>query len=363
MSDKLANIVYISVPENLERSIGDFQIDADRMLPVEATTGGDRWDIHDLAWEQIIAGMLKIIAYDPEHDDLDYYREFVLAVNPEIIGELTETAIVKSHNGELDMAEEIFLALRGLQPGDQRALINLALLYEQQAEAEGADGVRQQECGDRALEVYSEIFSSDDVIPEAHLNAGYFFLRQRDFEQARNHFEAYQADGVDDERIAEITMIVQQISSQNLADTMFKEAYDLIRSGKEEDGIARIGEFLTENPTVWNAWFLYGWGLRRLRRFDDGRAAFEQALEHGPRQPDTLNELAICHMELDDLVAAEKLLVEALTSEPENTKIISNLGIVALRAGNQEEAEGYFRTVLEIDPNDRIAATYVEGIE
>ena len=48
--------------------------------------------------------------------------------------------------------------------------------------------------------------------------------------------------------------------------------------------------------------------------------------------------------------------------EPENTKVISNLGILSLKSGNKDEALGFFRTVLEIEPDDRIAARYIEDL-
>jgi Flp pilus assembly protein TadD len=365
MSDDLSNIIYIAVPEDLERTIGDFQIDPDIMLPVEVTGGADKWDIQDLSWEQIMAGMLKIIAYEPAHDDVEYYRDFVLAVRPEIIDELTQTAVLKARNKDYLLAEEIFLALIGLQPGDQRALINLALLYEarsastSQSEDEDASRVDVE----RAFEVYREIMESDNVLPEAHLNAGHFFLKQRNYSSAREHLEAYQTSGEDEEKKQEAARIVREIDSQNLLDTLFKEAYDFILMGREEDGVERIRKFLESHPEVWNGWFLLGWGLRRLGQFQEAAKAFDRALETGPRQTDTLNELAICAMELGELEKARILLVEALTDEPENTKIISNLGIVALKSDDFEEAEAYFRAVLEISPDDKVAQAYLNKLE
>ena len=74
----------------------------------------------------------------------------------------------------------------------------------------------------------------------------------------------------------------------------------------------------------------------------------------GGSGPDPLNELAICQMELGDLASAERTLRSALALEPENTKIVSNLGVVAIRRGQVEEARGYFRTVLELDPADPV---------
>jgi tetratricopeptide (TPR) repeat protein len=364
MTDKLSDIIFIAVPDHLDREIGSFRIDPQRMLPVESTSGVDRYDIHDLAWEQIVSAMLKILAYAPDHEDADYYRDFILAVTPEIVTDLTETAIMKTSNGDFDLAEEIFLALRGLQPGDQRALVNLAILYEKRAEAESQAGndAQSEEYVEEAFETYQELFAEDDTVPEAHLNAGFFFLKQRSFEQAKRHLAVYVDRGEDEEHVEEARRIVQQIETQDLGDTLFKEAYDFIRLGEEQEGIRRVERFLKDHPNVWNAWFLLGWGNRRLRNFETAKDAFERALEFGPRQPDTLNELAICHLELGDLMGARALLTEALTAEPENTKVISNLGILAIKEGNPDEAAGYFRTVLEIEPEDRIAQTYLDGI-
>ena len=52
----------------------------------------------------------------------------------------------------------------------------------------------------------------------------------------------------------------------------------------------------------------------------------------------------------------------ALSMDPENTKIISNLGCLFLKLGQKEEAAKYFRTVLEIDPADKIAAAQMQSL-
>jgi len=364
MSDKLGDIIYISLPEELSREIGSLQIDPERMLPVEVTGGQDRYDLHDLSWEQIVSAMLKILAYAPDHEDADYYREFVLAVTPRAVEELTETAIIKARNGDLGLAEEIFLALRGLKPDDQVSAINLALVSEQQADAASRLGEIQveREYIDRTYQLYQEILGSDDALPDAHLNAAFFFVKQNDYERAVECFAYYVDHGTDEDKRSESREMIREIRSRNLLDTLFKEAYDFIRMGREVEGIEKIRSFLTSYPTVWNGWFLLGWGLRRLGRYSEARDAFQTSLEHGPRQTDTLNEMAICELELENFDEAQKLLVEAVSMEPENTKIISNLGIVALKTGDTDQAAAYFRTVLEIEPNDRAAAAYLEQL-
>lgn len=363
MNEKLANIIYLTLPADAERRIGQFQLDPERLLPVE-TTGGEDRDISDLSWEQIVATMLKILAYAPEHEDAGYYREFILAVNPGIVVELTEAAILKSRNGDYDLAEEIFLALRALEPTEPRTLVNLALLYEERVRSASRSDESSLETHytERALQTYQELWNSDDAVPEAHLNAGFFHMRLHDYARAREHLAVYAQTGTDDERREEAARAIREIDDHRLSDDLFRQAYDAVRAGNEAHGIELIRTFLEKNPDVWNAWFILGWGLRRLRQFDEARKAFERSLEGGPRQPDTLNELAICSMELDDLGTARSLLLEALTAEPENTKIISNLGILALKTGRTTEAAGYFRTVLDLEPNDRVAQAFLDQL-
>jgi Flp pilus assembly protein TadD len=136
---------------------------------------------------------------------------------------------------------------------------------------------------------------------------------------------------------------------------LLKEAYDFIRLGEEQQGLEKIHEFLIRNPEVWNGWFILGWGLRRLERWEEASASFRKALEFGGEGCDTRNELAICLMEMGDFQGARKELERALRIEPENIKVLSNLGVLSMKQGNQEEARGFFRTVLEIAPEDTMA--------
>lgn len=67
-------------------------------------------------------------------------------------------------------------------------------------------------------------------------------------------------------------------------------------------------------------------------------------------------------METGDIDGAQDSLNDALSMDPENTKIISNLGCLYLKLGQKEEAVRYFRTVLEIDPADKIAAAQMQAL-
>lgn len=147
-------------------------------------------------------------------------------------------------------------------------------------------------------------------------------------------------------------------------DERFKNAYALISSDQEEKGLEEIREFLLHNPNVWNAWFLLGWGLRKLERYADAEGAFQKALELGGKEnAETYNELSLCLMAKNDFYGAKENLLKALSLAPENTKIISNLGFVALKEGEIELARKYFSSVLEFEPNDAIAAAELAKLE
>ena len=67
-------------------------------------------------------------------------------------------------------------------------------------------------------------------------------------------------------------------------------------------------------------------------------------------------------METGELDEARNTLVEALEMDPDSTKIISNLGFLSLKCGNEAEARKFFMTVLEIDPEDPIAKTELKEL-
>ncbi len=63
-----------------------------------------------------------------------------------------------------------------------------------------------------------------------------------------------------------------------------------------------------------------GWGLRKSANYREALDAFNKVIELGEKSVDTLNELAICNLELNNLKESEELLHEALKMEHEKYK-------------------------------------------
>ena len=364
IAPELESIAFISLPEGLETRIGDFTIDPGILIPVELLPGEDEWDARDLSWEMIIAAMLKILVYDPDHGQASYYRDFILAAKPSIIEDLSDSGIAKAQSRDFEVAEEIFKALICLDDADVNSLQNLALVYDEHAEVYEQAGREKyaEEYRDLAFQTHRKALSAAPDNEHVQFNAAHFYLKLRNFQKAKEHFSAFLSLSVDRRRKDAVSKILNEIANQDEMDVLFNEAYDFIRLGNERDGIEKITSFLSRNPDVWNAWFLLGWAHRRLSEYDEGKVAFEKALEIGPEQSDTLNELAICLLELEEFAKCRKTLRKALAIEPENVKIISNLGILSLKEKKVGEATGYFKSVLKLNPDDPIAKNYLEYI-
>jgi tetratricopeptide (TPR) repeat protein len=341
-----------------------FSIDPAIPLPVELAPGMVELDLQELSGEMILSGMIRILTENPNRENADYYRRFVLALRPGILGEFTEAAIIKAKNGDYTVALEIIDALKGLFPRSPVVLLNRALILENRARVSERT-VREEAVeaeNTLVLKAYEEVLALVPPLPDALFNAGFFFMKLQHFERAKDCFSRYIPLADESKKREQAERILDEIEKNSLDDGIFREAYDLIRLGEEQKGLLRIRDFLEHHPNVRNGWFVLGWGLRKLGRWEDGAAAFKKAIELGENSSGILNELAICLMELGDYAEARQRLETALRKDPENVKIISNLGVLASRTGDKDLAAGFFRTVLELDPEDPVARLYLETV-
>jgi len=318
--------------------------------------------MQDLSWEMIVAAMLKIFAWDPSHKDIEYYRSFIQAVQPGINEEMTQTGIIKAGKKDYEIAEEIFRALANYKPDIEQNLTNLALIFEEQTEL--YSNMNNSDLADKktdeAFKIYKRAVKQHPDSEEIFFNAGNFYLKHGNLQKAielLNHFLVITKDQKKKELVSDILKKIKDIS---VDDITFNESYELIKMGKEESGIKKIKQYLSINKEVWNAWFLLGWAYRRIGDYQNGKDALLECLALNDSNVDTYNELSICYLELGEYNECRIKLTKALRLDGDNIKIISNFGILALKEDNKEEAMGFFRTVLEIEPDDDIAKKYID---
>ena len=377
-SNPLESIYFINIPKIDLSSCSSFEIDPSIPLPVQkkVSEAAGSFNPKEIEPEQILAGMLTILAYDKKNQHLDYYRSILKKIKPNIKKELCEAAILKTKNEDFDLAEEIFRALIGFDPEDVAIMLNMALFLDQRADSYRNSGLFDDADAydSDAFSYYEQAMNAEPPLPDVYFNVGFYYMKQHKYREAKDAFETYLALTCEssDEEMGENGVykkeraqeIINNINNSNMDDEAFKAAYDLISNGQEEKGLEQIKDFLQNNPKVWNGWFMLGWGLRRLERYSEAKQAFLEALKcGGDTNSDTYNELSLCYVQEKDFAEAKKCLMKALSIEPESTKIISNLGYLALAMGNKQEARNYFTAVLEYDPKDKIAASELAKLE
>jgi tetratricopeptide (TPR) repeat protein len=344
----MGRLVFLSIPESLHSSLeqneGGFAVNPAIPIPVEEDA------VENLSLEAMLSGMIRFLMEappkaPPEH--IAYYRAFVRAARPNIRAEFSGAALVKAGNADYSLALEIAAALEAIFPKSEAALLTKARVLELHAEAPDQPERETTRARAEALAAYEQTLAASPA-PETLFYAGFFFMKHQRFDRARQCFQEFltRTEGesplAEERRRAEAGL--REIQQHKLDDASFLKAYNALLAENAEEALPAIHSFLEQHSNVWNGWFLLGWALRILKRWNDGAAALAKALDLGGDNTDTLNELAICLMESGDHTGARKHLERALRLEPDNVKLISNLGVLAARTGNHTEAAAFFRT-------------------
>ena len=341
-----------------------FSIDPSIPLPVELPPGETAFAPETLSVEMILSGILRELADNAEGEHAAYYRALAAALRPGLRAELTGAALAKSENGDHEGALEIAALLEGLCPRHPAVLLARARISgaaENAREDQTANGT-----GSRAEAAWEAALASP--LSDTLFHAGLYYHARGEYRRAAELLGLYhegtaedetEESGADSEQREKAWELLEEIRRDGLDDENFLEACSLIRGGTEEEGILKARDFLERRPASAKGWFVLGWGLRRLSRWEDGAACFEKAVALGLDNADTKNELALCLIETGRYNEARKELENALRQDPYSVKIISNLGVLALRQGHAAEAEAFFRAALEKDPNDPVALACV----
>lgn len=126
-----------------------------------------------------------------------------------------------------------------------------------------------------------------------------------------------------------------------------------IARGQAFYGIAALEGARNARPDDWRAWSLLGAAYEQVRRADDARAAWAQALALSPENPDVLSNMAISAMTRGDTAGAEPLLRRAAAQPGASLKVRLNLAMVLGLTGNLAEAEQILRRDLPPEAADR----------
>jgi len=361
--DSLDKLLWITLPADIDTDMGTFTLNPEIPLPVEPDKNGDI-DMEELTWEKVIAASLLVLANNPSHEHADYYRAFLTALRPGLAAELIEAYRECINKADWNHAEDIILALRGLEPNSIEPRHAMAGLYNKRAVHERKSGDSQiaESYEGSAEAAYNELLSEDSAPVEAWYEAGLFRYKRGDFLRAAETLEAFLINAPEGSQRADAQRLVRYCRDEGQADTLYREAYAALNAGQIEEGRRMAREFRDKRPEEWTGWFLLGWALRLSEEWQEARESLEGARERGCMESDLFNELAICTRALKDFEASSAALEEALSKDPENIKILSNMAIIHLEKGDKEEAVRWLETALTMDPSDPISRQLLDNL-
>ena len=148
---------------------------------------------------------------------------------------------------------------------------------------------------------------------------------------------------------AEATLTVQP----NNLDAMLALGRAHIARGQAFYGVAPLERARDAAPRDWRPLSLLGVAYQQVRRFDDARAAWNQALTLSPNNPDVLSNAAMAAMAEGDAAGAEALLRRAANQPTATIQVRQNLAIALGLQGTTGEAEAILRRDLPPEQAER----------
>jgi len=153
------------------------------------------------------------------------------------------------------------------------------------------------------------------------------------------------------DQAAEMAQRVLLVQPANL-EAMLEAGRAHIARGQAFYGIQALETARDAQPRDWRVWSLLGAAYEQVRRAEDARAAWAQALQLSPENPDVLANMAVAAMVRGDNAAAEPLLRRAAAQPGASLKVRLNLAMVLGLNGNLSEAEQILRRVLPPEQAD-----------
>ena len=254
--NKLDSIRFINLPKSMEEKITGFKIDSSIPLPVQLPDGQKKLNPENITIEQIVAGMLVVIAYKENDKNLPYYRDFVLAMQPNAVEELNTAAIAKEKQKDYPFAEQLFLTVYHMLP-QAASCINLATLYsywavyEKEAKDEKAEDFYLTKCLNTLEEGLERFGENEDILCELGSLQTYL----GNLEDAQGYLERYMKVASEGEKKQKMKSILKDITLRLNSDSQIHQAYDFMMLDEEDKALEVIEKFIAANPNVWHGHF------------------------------------------------------------------------------------------------------------
>jgi tetratricopeptide (TPR) repeat protein len=358
-SDKL---IYVTLPSSFALDLGGFRLDPSIEVPFSVPEEREKMESGDYTVENLLSGLITSVAEDEKGENYTYYRNLVNAIDPEIVTKLNQAAIAKEQKGEYDFALLLFKAVYHLLP-QSASCINLATLYSYMAvekSKKGEDNRNDIKKARETLEGGLTLFGEDeDLLYECAA----FEAFMGNLEEAKEYMDRYFSVATEGEKKEEMKKTYREVCFKIDNSEKIEEAYDFLSLGEPDKALPAIESFITNNPKIWNGYFLKGWAERIKNEFGEAKKNFLKCIELGESNAEIYNELGLCELGEGNSELAELYLESAYDLDSENLTVLTNLAFLSLGRNDYDKAREYLEKARYLAKDDKLVDHLIKKYE
>lgn len=121
--------------------------------------------------------------------------------------------------------------------------------------------------------------------------------------------------------------------------------------GRHKAAIEVFDECLNLDASDWEIWYYKGLSYKYLRIYDQAISSFQKANEFH-RNDQTYLELGKVYSAQQDYKAAIEIYLEGLEHSPENAELLTTVGLLYIRLGENFQAFQFLGNSMSIDPKN-----------
>ena len=358
----LDKITYITLPPSFKIDLGAVKLDPRVKVPFSIPDGKDKLEGEDYTIENLMSGLVTVVAEDEKNENFDYYRNLINALDPAIVNKLNQAAIAKEQRGEYDFALLLFKAVYNLLP-QSATCINLATLYSYMA----VDSAKKGEDNRKYIKAARETLLSglerfgenEDLLYEAASYEAFV----ANLEDAKEYITRYLSIAEEGEKKEEMKKLLRDVSFKLENSEKIDQAYDFLSLGESDKALPVIEGFIKDNPKIWNGYFLKGWALRIKKEFASAKENFLKCIELGESNGEIYNELALCELGEGNRELGEIYLESAYDMDDENLTVVTNLAYLTLEDGDYDRAREYLEKARFLAGDDVLVDALIKKYE
>lgn len=360
----LEYVPFVTLKKGAEIPVMEGRVVLDRELEIPLLLEDFITDVKEstlndgLSMDNICTGMCFMLGADPEFLYRDYYMEILNKSKSNLQSYIIH--LINKFSEKLEYTVIFALALVEIE-NSARNLFILGSVLENLAvdHSEKKNSRKSDVFFDEAVKYYHSSCDEEENFTLSLYKLGFYYRGIGQYIRAKDYWDRFMEHDQDPVRIEEIR--TENETLEKLVD--YEIGYSHVLKGNSEDGLEKLLPLVEHFPEWWNLLFVIGLAFRQNMEYEIASDYFKNVLFLKADQKESMNELAICYLNMNKFKEAEEILDNAIILSDNNSELLANRSVARIYQDKINEAEEDIDKALEIDPNDEIAINIKKEIE